>query len=96
MPLTASQKKRLRGLSHGLKPVVTVAGNGLSDTVVAEIHRALRDHELIKVKLRSDRDTRREWAARIADICQAEPVQSIGQMVSYYRKNPDKPVVDPG
>ena len=96
MPLTASQKKHLRGLAHHLKPLVTVAGRGLSETVTAEIERALNDNELIKVKLRSDSKTRKLWADSIADQCQAELLHTIGQVACYYRKNPDKPVIKPG
>ena len=32
--------KQLRAIGHKLRPVVTVAGNGLSDAVVAEIDQA--------------------------------------------------------
>ena len=96
MPLKASQKKNLRAKAHHLKPLVTVADKGLSETVIAEVERALNDHELIKVKLRSDRETRKTWAENIAEQCGAELVQSIGQVACFYKKHPEKPVVDPG
>lgn len=96
MPLKASQKKNLRGQAHHLKPLVTVADKGLSEAVIAEITRALNDHELIKVKLRSDRDQRKTWAGEIAGRCQAELVQTIGQVACFYKKHPEKPVIDPG
>jgi RNA-binding protein len=96
MPLKASQKKNLRGQAHHLKPLVTVADKGLSKTVIAEIERTLFDHELIKVKLRTDRETRKTWAQSIATQCQAELVQTIGQVACFYKKHPEKPVVDPG
>ena len=96
MPLKASQKKNLRGQAHHLKPLVTVADKGLSKTVIAEIERTLFDHELIKVKLRTDRETRKAWAQSIAAQCQAELVQTIGQVACFYKKHPEKPVVDPG
>jgi len=96
MPLKTSQKKNLRGQAHHLKPLVTVAGKGLSTTVVAEIERALNDHELIKLKLRGDRDQRNSWMQSIAKQCNAELIQSIGQTACFYRKNPDKPVINPG
>ena len=96
MPLKASQKKNLRALAHHLKPLVTVADNGLSEPVVAEIERALDDHELVKVKLRADRIQRKAWAAEIADTCGAELIQAIGQTASFYRRHPEKPVIDPG
>jgi len=96
MPLKASQKKNLRAKAHHLKPLVTVADKGLSESVIAEIERALNDHELIKVKLRSERDIRKTWAENIAEQCGAELVQSIGQVACFYKKHPEKPVVDPG
>ncbi len=96
MALSASQKRHLRGLTHHLKPLVTVAGKGLSETVTAEIERALNDHELIKVKLRGDRETRKVWADSIADQCKAELLHTIGQVACYYRKNPDNPAINPG
>ncbi len=96
MPLKASQRKNLRGQAHHLKPLVTIADKGLSESVVAEIQRALNDHELIKVKLRSDRETRNLWAQSIADLCQAELVTRIGQVACFYRRHPEKPVINPG
>jgi len=96
MPLKAAQKKNLRAQAHHLKPFVTVADKGLSVSVVAEIERALNDHELIKVKLRGEREQRKTWANDITTKCKAELVQSIGQVACFYRKNPDKPLINPG
>ena len=96
MPLAAAQKMNLRGQAHHLKPLVIVADKGLVETVMAEIERALNDHELIKVKLRGDREARKAWAQRIASQCGAELVQSIGQVACFYRRHPEKPVVNPG
>ncbi len=95
MPLKAAQKKNLRGLAHHLKPFVTVADKGLSESVVAEIERALNDHELIKVKLRGDREQRKAWMLSIAGQCKAELVHSIGQVACFYRRHPEKPVINP-
>jgi RNA-binding protein len=96
MPLKAAQKKTLRARAHHLKPLVTVADKGLSESVIAEIERALYDHELIKVKLRGERDARKAWAQSIAKQCGAEMVFSIGQVACFYKKHPEKPVIQPG
>lgn len=96
MSLKAAQKKNLRGQAHHLKPTVTVADKGLSESVIAEIERALNDHELIKVKLRGDRDVRKTWEKGIAQQCKAELIQSIGQTACFYKRHPDKPVINPG
>lgn len=91
MTTSAADKKYLRALGHQLKPVVTVAGNGLTENVLTEVDRALRDHELIKIKLAvGDRDAKKNL---IADLCaqtESQLIQSIGHMVLLYRKA-DKP-----
>ena len=94
MPLSSRQKRYLRGLTHSLHPVVTVAEKGLSDNVLAEIETALDHHELVKIKLRSDRETRGEWIRRIEQDFRAERVHVIGQVACFYRRNAEKPVID--
>ncbi len=89
MALDTELRKKLRGIGHALHPVVTVAGNGLSEAVGAELERALHDHELIKVKLAvADRELRRELVQRIATDFRADIVQEIGKVVLVYRRNP--------
>lgn len=87
MSLSPETKKRYRTIGHGLKPVVTVAGKGLSEGVLAELGRALDDHELIKVKLAmEDREERKQ---AIADLCSqtgSELVQTIGKIVLIFRE----------
>jgi len=89
MPLNNEQKKQYKSIGHDLKPVLIVAGNGLNEGVIAELERALADHELIKVEIRSE--DREERAAAIAELCKvgrAELVQTIGKKALIYRKNP--------
>ncbi|MBT3437338.1 MAG: YhbY family RNA-binding protein [Oceanospirillaceae bacterium] len=90
MKLPQSQQKQLRTIGHALHPLVTVAGNGLSENVMAEIARALFDHELIKVKFSvGDRAVK---SALIADMLKQSGstlVQSIGNVALIYLRNPD-------
>lgn len=90
--LTPERRRALRAAAHPLHPVVTVAGNGLSDAVAREIDRSLKAHELIKVKLagieREDRD------ALLAVICEqlaCAPVQHIGNILVLWREKPVAP-----
>ena len=94
MSLSPRQKRHLRGLTHALQPVVIVGDKGLTEAVMAEIELALNHHELVKIRLRSDRETRAAWAAEIGDATGAERVHAIGQVVCFYRRNPEKPVID--
>ncbi len=93
MSLSNSQKRYLRGLGHRLKPVVTVADKGLTETVAAEIETALDRHELIKIKLRQPRERRTDAMRRIVELTGAELVHSIGQVACYYRPNPKQPKI---
>jgi RNA-binding protein len=92
MALTNDRKKYLRSLGHKLNPVVTVAGKGLSESVLAEIDRALNDHELIKVKLAvGERELKKPVIDGICQQLNAEAVQTIGHIVLLFRaaKKPD-------
>jgi len=91
MDLTNSQRKFLRGLTHGLEPVVMVADKGLTENVRAELELALEHHELIKVKVRADRGQRKAWTEEIAQATGAHLVHQIGQVACYYRRHPKKP-----
>ena len=93
MPLSAQQRRYLRGLSHQLHPLVTVADKGLTPNVIAELGAALNAHELIKVKLRASREKRMDWIDEIARLCDAERVQVIGQVASFFRHNSKKPLI---
>jgi RNA-binding protein len=94
MSLSNQQRRYLRGLTHALNPVVTIAGKGLSETVLTEIETALARHELIKIRLRSDRDTRAAWISSISQQFAADLVQQIGHTASFYRRNSKKPVIE--
>lgn len=84
--VTSEQKKRFRTIGHNLKPVVMIAGNGLTENVLEELERALNDHELIKVKLAvGDRDVKKEAIAKILKKSGAALVQSIGHVILIYR-----------
>jgi RNA-binding protein len=88
MSKNANQDSRqLRAIGHKLKPVVTVAGNGLTENVLAELERALDDHELIKVKLAvGSREARSAVTAEICDRTSAQLVQAVGNVVLLLRR----------
>jgi RNA-binding protein len=91
MKLSNSQIRHLRGLCHSLDPVVMVADKGLSDNVRAEVELALDSHELIKIKLRSEREQRKAWTEDLVDSTGATLVQQIGQVICLYRRHPENP-----
>lgn len=85
-----ADKKKLRAEAHTLKPVVMIGQSGLTTAVLAEIELALNSHELIKVKIRAERDERKRINQKICANTGAELIQEIGQIAVIYRLNPDK------
>lgn len=88
-PSSSKELRQLRALAHPLRPVVTVAGNGLSASVLQELERALLDHELIKVKIAvGDRVQREALVAALCEQSGAQLVQRIGNIATLVRRNP--------
>ena len=67
-----------------------IGQSGLTEAVLTEIKSALVTHELIKIKIRAERDLRKQMSAEICLKTQAELIQTIGQITVIYRYNPDK------
>jgi len=89
MTLSAADKKQYRAIAHNLNPVIIVGDKGLSEGLMDELNRALKDHELIKVKIAiGDRDDRSKIIKDIAYRTGSEVVQTIGKMVILLKKNP--------
>jgi RNA-binding protein len=90
--LSDAQRKHLRRLGHDRNPIVLVGNAGLGPNLVAEMDRALTDHELVKVRARvGDRDLRDELLAELAKATRSELVQRIGHVALYYRPHHEKP-----
>jgi len=90
LSLTPRERAQLKARAHALEPVVQVGQAGLSDTVAAELERALDAHELIKVRIGADRDGRAELAAAICARTGAAEVQSVGKILVLFRPRPDE------
>ncbi|MEM6485439.1 MAG: YhbY family RNA-binding protein [Pseudomonadota bacterium] len=82
------QLRQMRAAGHQLSPVLTVAGNGLSDNVLLELDRALNDHELIKVKLAvGSRELREATLKQLLDESRSSLVQRVGNVALIVRRS---------
>jgi RNA-binding protein len=92
MELSERQRKYLRGLGHALNPVLLIGNAGVTPAVIAEMKRALHDHELIKVKLRgAEREARDTGLAELAVSTESVLIQRIGHTALYYKRRNDRP-----
>lgn len=88
--LNPAQRRALRATAHHLNPVVSISQKGLMPTVLAEIDRCLKAHELIKVRLYGiERDTRPALFDEICGSLDCALVQHIGNLLVLWRKNPE-------
>lgn len=87
MALSSEQKKAYKRIGHHLKPIVMVSDQGASEGVMAELDRALNDHELIKIRLSvADRETKQALIDELCKASGAELVQVIGKMAILLRR----------
>lgn len=89
--LKGFQKKFLKGLAHGLKPVVFIGQKGLSANLIESIQEALRSHELIKVKFVEFKAKQQKvsMAEAVAVEADCQLVGMIGHIAIFYRQQTD-------
>jgi RNA-binding protein len=92
--LKGYQKKYLKGLVHGMKPLVFVGQKGLSPTLTNAVDESLEKHELIKVKFIDfkEKGQKEKIAGVIEKETASELVGMIGHIAIFYRqqKDPEK------
>lgn len=87
--LSGKARRFLRGLAHGLKPIVQIGKNGLTRELAVALLEALDDHELVKVKLNDSAPVNSgPTAVWIHRATGADVVQIIGRTLVVYRPFP--------
>ncbi len=82
--LAGFQKKYLRGVAHGLRPLVHVGKGGVTESILAAVDEQLKVHELIKVRF-LDPDDKKAMARDLAAAAQAEIAGIVGHVAILYR-----------
>ena len=89
IPPSPAQRRALRAAAHHLNPVVSISQKGLTPTVLAEIDRSLKAHELIKLRLYGiERNVREALFMEICSALHCAEVQHIGNLLVLWRANP--------
>ncbi len=87
--ISSIQRRALRAAAHHLDPVVSISSKGLSPTVLTEIDRCLKAHELIKVRLYDiEREERDALCKEICATLECVEVQQIGKLLVLWREKP--------
>ena len=84
--LSVAQRTALKARAHSLNPTVIIGNAGLTASVLEEISRTLKSHELIKVRVMSDdREARTVIMEEICTQLNAGIVQHIGKILVIYQ-----------
>jgi RNA-binding protein len=89
--LSSYQRKYLRGLAHGLKPIVLIGQKGLTASLVDALDQALFTHELVKAKFIDTKDKvfKSQAIEQLKMATAAELVGLIGHTAIFYRQHPN-------
>ncbi len=88
--MKGKDRASLRAEAHHLNATVHVGQHGITPALIASLDDALRTHELVKVKLGKNLETKpKDAAVELASATSSEVIQVIGRTATFYRDNPD-------
>jgi len=91
--MNGKSRRHLRGLGHHLNAIVQVGQHGVTEGVVEALKIALRDHELVKVRIGESSEDRKEIGEKLSTQTDSELVQVLGKTLLFYRPHPENPVI---
>ncbi|GAB6099073.1 ribosome assembly RNA-binding protein YhbY [Halanaerocella petrolearia] len=90
--MKGKQRAYLRGQANEMNPLFQIGKNGITEGVIEEVDNALEARELIKLRaLDNSLYTAKEAAYELAEACDAEVIQTIGNVLVLYRRNDEEP-----
>lgn len=93
--LNTRQRAQLRALAHGLKPVLHVGKEGVTERAITALVEAFNTRELVKVKVQEGApETAAETGAALAAAVPGAILAfTIGRTAVVYRRHPEKPEI---
>lgn len=90
--LTSTQAKYLRGIAHGLKPIIFIGQKGLTDALIRSTEEAFDHHELIKIKFIDFKEKKQkvELSRALEGRTGSQLAGMIGHIAILYRQHPDQ------
>ena len=86
--LTSKQRAYLRGLAVHLDTIFQIGKGGINANMTEQISNALEARELIKLRVLDNSEySAREAAEEIAEIVNADIVQTVGTRFVLYRES---------
>lgn len=84
--LTSSERKKLRGLAHNMKPMIHIGKSGIAEAQLAALNQVLDSRELIKVKFQNFKEQKTEILELITQRTGCQVAGLIGHIAILYRE----------
>ena len=88
VPLSNRETRELKGRAQRLEAILKLGKAGLTEGFIKSLDQALKDHELVKLKLTDFKDQRKEIAPQLAEKTGSHLIALVGHVVVLYRPKP--------
>jgi RNA-binding protein len=94
MELTGADRRALRAMGNGLKPLIFIGKRGVTEDILDAIRSAHAHEELIKLKvLDTCPDDRKQVGRDLEKRSGSALIQVLGRTILLFRRHPEKPVI---
>ena len=83
--METSQIKKLKALSHNLKPSVNIGKEGVNEGVIQSIKEHLERFELIKIKFQKNKNSKVDLAKHIVSSTESSQISIIGNTLIIFK-----------
>ena len=86
--ITGKQRSFLKSMANGIDPIFQIGKAGVSQNLIKQVDDALNAREIVKVSILNNSELDpTEVAIELAEVLNAEYVQSIGKKFTLYRES---------
>lgn len=83
--METSQIKKLKALSHNLKPSINIGKEGVNEGVIQSIKQHLERFELIKIKFQKNKNSKVDLARHIVTSTESSQISIIGNILIIFK-----------
>lgn len=93
--LTSKQRAYLRGIAAKEDTILQVGKGGIGENLITQVNDALKAREIVKLKvLETAMLSPQEAAVQLAEATKSDVVQTIGNKLVLFKRNPQEPKID--
>ena len=93
--LTSKQRAYLRGIAAKEDTILQVGKGGIGENLITQVNDALKAREIVKLKvLETAMLSSAEAAAELAEATKSVVVQTIGNKLVLFKRNPQEPKIE--